>query len=269
MDRRSSVVFDENEVRLATLFANQAAVAIENARLLSAVTEHQADLQRLSGRLISAQEEERRRISQELHDELGQSLTAMSINLAAMERVLPPESEPTILERLDETKTLVDETLDQMRDLSLELRPSMLDDLGLVPTLRWYAHSYQKRAGIEVVLETLNLEDRLDPETETVLYRVAQEALTNVARHAQASTVAVRLKRSETSVTASIEDDGVGLDETQLSAPEGAQRGAGLLGMRERIASRNGTLRIESQPGTGTRLIVEIPLAQDTRPASE
>jgi two-component system sensor histidine kinase UhpB len=137
-----------------------------------------------------------------------------------------------------------------------------------VPTLRWYANSYQKRAGIQVQLETINLEERLEPETETVLYRVAQEALTNAARHAQASTVVIRLERTRTSVTALIGDDGVGLDDTQPSAAEGAQRGAGLLGIRERVASRNGTFRIESQPGKGTTLIVEMPLTQDVDSAS-
>jgi PAS domain S-box-containing protein len=254
--------FDERDFRLATLFANQAAVAIENAQLLSTVTQHQIDLQRLSGRLIHAQEEERKRISQELHDELGQGLTAMSINLAAIEQSLPEPLDPLVTERLVETKTLVDETLDQMRDLSLELRPSMLDDLGLLPSLRWYVDSYKKRSGVDVVLQAVGLEERFAAEMETVLYRVVQEALTNVARHAEASVVQVRLERTENMISAIIEDDGVGFNQLLAGHRQEPQRGAGLLGMRERIASQGGTLEIESSPGRGTRLIVHMPVAE-------
>jgi two-component system sensor histidine kinase UhpB len=254
--------FDERDLRLAALFANQAAIAIENAQLLSTVTQHQIDLQRLSARLIHAQEEERKRISQELHDELGQGLTAMSINLAAIEQSLPQPLEPPVMERLMETNALVDETLDQMRDLSLELRPSMLDDLGLLPTLRWYVDSYKKRAGVDVLLEVVDLEERLAAEMETVLYRVVQEALTNVARHAEASVVHVRLERVDDAISALIEDDGAGFNQLLVGAHKEPQRGAGLLGMRERIASQGGTLEIESSPGHGTRLIVRMPLAE-------
>jgi PAS domain S-box-containing protein len=254
--------FDQEDVRLASFFANHAAIAIENARLLGALTQHQSDLQRLSAQLITAQEEERRRISQELHDQLGQALTAMSINLAAIEGSLPPAPDPAILERLAETNSLIDETLDQMRDLSLELRPSMLDDLGLLPTLRWYVQSYQKRAGTTVMLEIVNLEQRLAPEMETALYRIVQEALTNAARHAQASTVNIRLECRSGAVVLLIEDNGVGLD-TERAAVSDVHRGAGLLGIRERVASQDGTLHIESQPQEGTRLTIEMPLTQE------
>ena len=254
--------FDQEDVRLASLFANHAAIAIENARLLGALTEHQDGLQRLSAQLISAQEEERKRISQELHDQLGQALTAMSINLAAIERSLPPTPDPAILERLAETSSLIDETLDQMRDLSLELRPSMLDDLGLLPTLRWYVESYQKRAGIRAMVEIINLEERLAPDMETALYRIVQEALTNAARHAHADTVHIRLERASSAVLLEIEDDGVGFD-TERAPVLDVHRGAGLLGIRERVASQEGTLRIDSQPKEGTRLIIEMPLAHE------
>jgi PAS domain S-box-containing protein len=256
--------FGDRDFRLATPFANQAAIAIENARLLGTVREHQSDLRELSAQLINAQEEERKRISRELHDELGQALTAMSINLAMVEAALPPGPDPSVSERLSETSELVDQTLDQIRDLSLELRPSLLDDLGLVPALRWYAHSYTKRAGVEVQMETIDLDDRLTPSMETVLYRVVQEALTNVARHAQASTVRIRLERKDGMATALIEDDGVGFDAGEPTGPGGPQRGAGLLGIRERLSSHGGTLRIESRPQSGTRLILKIPLAQET-----
>jgi signal transduction histidine kinase len=254
--------FDEADIWLATMFANQAAVAIENARLLNALQQHQDELQRLSVQLMHAQEEERKRISQELHDELGQSLTAMSINLAAMRALPPEELNPMALDRLDETAGLVDETLDRVRDLSLELRPSMLDDLGLVPTLRWYVGSYEKRAGVHVALRTKNLDERLAPEMETLLYRVVQEALTNVARHAQASTVHAQLERTGNLINVLIEDDGIGFDVQQVGVRPASERGAGLLGIRERVVSRNGTLDIDSQPGQGTRLSIQMPLTE-------
>jgi PAS domain S-box-containing protein len=257
VDRR----FDEADIRLATMFANQAAVAIENARLLNALQQHQEELQRLSAQLMNAQEEERKRISQELHDELGQSLTAMSINLAAIRALLPEQLDHMALERLDETTGLVDETLDRVRDLSLELRPSMLDDLGLVPTLRWYVSSYEKRAGVDVVLHTINLDERLAPEMETVLYRVVQEALTNVARHAQASVVRARLERTGHTINVLLEDDGIGFDERSVATRDASQRGAGLVGIRERVSSQGGTLDVHSQPGQGTHLTIQMPLS--------
>jgi PAS domain S-box-containing protein len=255
--------FRQRDVRLATLFANQAAIAMENARLLATVREHRSDLRELSAQLINAQEEERKRISRELHDELGQTLTAMSIDLAIIKTALPAEPNPLVMERLNETSELVDQTLDQIRDLSLELRPSLLDDLGLVPALRWYVNGYAERGSVDVQLETIGLDDRLSPAMETVLYRVCQEALTNVARHAQASRVHVRLERTEDGITAVIEDNGVGFDAEQPAAPGSPRRGVGLLGIRERVSSQGGSIRVESRPESGTRLIVKIPLAQE------
>jgi PAS domain S-box-containing protein len=255
--------FRQRDIRLAKLFANQATIAIENARLLGTVREHQSDLQALSAQLINAQEEERKKISRELHDELGQALTAMSINLAIADTALPTGSDPLVGERLAETSELVDRTLEQIRDLSLELRPSLLDDLGLLPALRWYVNGYAERGGVDVELEAIGLDDRLTPAMETVLYRVCQEALTNVARHAQASTVLIRLEHTHDTVTAVIEDDGVGFDAGQPAAPGHPRRGIGLLGLRERVSSQGGSIRVESRPESGTRLIVKIPIPRE------
>ncbi|TKJ31281.1 MAG: hypothetical protein CEE40_01885 [Chloroflexi bacterium B3_Chlor] len=257
--------FDDNDLQLATLFANQTAVAIENARLVEEITSHGKDLQLLSAQLIRAQEEERKRISQELHDEMGQALTAMSINLAAIEKELSPDLASALGQRLAETNGLIAQTLDQMRDLALDLRPSMLDDLGLVPTLRWYLKRYAERLGVDVEFEAIDLEDRLPAEMETVLYRTVQEALTNVARHAHASRVDVRLKRGDSTVTVSIEDDGQGFEVEKVGERELQQRGAGLLGIRERVASLGGSFSIHSAEGQGTQLSIEIPL-QRSRP---
>jgi signal transduction histidine kinase len=231
----------------------------ERKRAEEAVMKHRRELLRLSAQLINAQEAERKRISQELHDEMGQALTAMSINLVVLEKELPSELAPMTRERLAETSSLAERTLEQIRELALDLRPAMLDDLGLVPTVRWYVNRYAKRLNIAVEFEAIDLEERLTAEVETVLYRVVQEGLTNVVRHAQANRVRIRLKREESTVTAFIEDDGRGFDVEEVADHAALERGAGLLGMRERVALLGGSLRIHSRPGQGTRLSIEIP----------
>jgi signal transduction histidine kinase len=217
------------------------------------------DLQRLSSQLIRAQETERRTISQELHDEMGQRLTAMHINLVEIEKSLMPECSSVVKERLTETLALVDHTLEQIRELSLDLRPSMLDDLGLVPTLRWYINRYARRLNIEVRFSVMNVEQRLDPEIETTLYRVVQEALTNVAKHARATEVRIRLERTESTLTALIEDNGQG-GISHISHGKHLRQGIGLLGMQERVTGLGGEFRIQSPPGQGTQLLIEIPI---------
>jgi PAS domain S-box-containing protein len=252
-------VFCAEDLDLLESIAAQAAVAVENAQLLKAVTRHRRDLQSLSTRLINAQEAERKRISQELHDEMGQALTAISINLAAIEKELPPELVSMTRDRLAETSSLTDQTLEQMRELSLDLRPSMLDDLGLVPTLRWYVNRYAKRTNIAVEFEAIDFEERLAAEMETALYRAVQEALTNVARHARADRVRLHLEREESKVSVFIEDDGQGFDAQEVADRKTPERGMGLLGIRERVASLGGRLSIRSRPGQGTRLSIEMP----------
>ncbi len=225
-----------------------------------ALHESESELRHLYSRLISAQEEERKRISMELHDEMGQALTSILINLSAIHKGMASQTPPRVKERLAEARLQAEKTLDQMRDLSLRLWPSLLDDLGLVPALRWYVNGYTRRLDIEVQLSTVGLEDRLSPEVEVVLYRIVQEALTNIAKHAGAGRVWIRLERTNKGVTASIEDDGRGFDEKKALGPRAAEAGVGIMGIRERVASLGGTLRIESSPGHGTRLSVKIPL---------
>lgn len=250
----------EHDVPAVTTFANQAAIAIENAQLLSAVRDQKADLQTLSTRLMNAQESERRRISRELHDEMGQRLTAMSINLVAVARDLPQTVGPLVEERLLEARLLADQTLEEVRELGLNLWPSMLDDLGLVPTLRWYINQQARRLALQINFEATGLEERLAPELETALYRIVQEALTNVARHAQASKVSLCLKCKGPMVVLRIEDDGRGFETRDPVAPHAVARGTGLLGMRERVTFLEGRFHVESQPGQGTRLIAKVPV---------
>jgi PAS domain S-box-containing protein len=255
-----SPAFTESDAKLLTLFANQAAIAIENARLLSAVATHEENLRGLSSRLIDAQEQERKRIAQELHDEMGQALTAISINLSAIDKGLGAALDPETAERLAETDSLITRTLEQMRDLALDLRPSMLDDLGLLPALRWYIKRYENRTGIQVGLEVSDLEERLPEPIATVIYRVVQEALTNVTRHAGASRVDIHLQQRDSVVQAFIEDNGSGFDLAEVADREAEKRGVGLVGMQERVAVVGGSLEIKSRRGKGTRLAIQLPL---------
>lgn len=223
------------------------------------------DLQRLSAELMQAQEAERKRISEELHDELGQALTAIRINLAALEKELGPGLAPQPRARLAEAGELVDAVLEQVRELSHALRPAMLDELGLLPTLRWSVSRFGERLGLEARFEAADLDERPAAECETVLYRVVQEALANIARHARARHVRVRLARQGERITAWVEDDGVGFDPQRPAA--GDAPALGLVGMRERVTRLGGTLTLNSAPGRGTRLTVELPWTP--RPAGD
>lgn len=232
---------------------------VEKKRLLLAVGQQHEQLRALTGKLTEVQENERRQLARELHDEMGQALTAISINLAAIKKALPPERPQVIDDRLAEAILLADQTLDQIRELSLNLRPPMLDDLGLVPTLQWYVQHYSERVDIDVSFDVAGMNERLGPELETALYRVVQEGLTNVARHARATRAQVTLQRTPSAITAYMEDDGCGFDVAAVMAPNGPDNGAGLLGMRERITLLGGRFTIHSAPGAGTRLFFEIP----------
>jgi PAS domain S-box-containing protein len=217
-------------------------------------------MRELTRRLVAAQEEERKRIAQELHDELGQALTAISLDLGGIEKALPPEAPPEIRERLVDARSLADEVDERISELALDLRPSLLDDLGLLPTLQWYLNRYSLRLGIEVALEVKGLESRLPEEVETTLYRVIQEALTNIARHAGAGAVRLRLERSAAAVTASIQDDGRGFEVEEAQSPAASPGGVGLLGIKDRVSTLGGRVDIHSNPGQGVRIQIEIPL---------
>jgi signal transduction histidine kinase len=233
---------------------------VERKRLFEAINQQRGQLRALNQKLTDVQEAERKQLARELHDEMGQALTAISINLTAIAQELPSECSPDILERLNETKILTDQTLEQVRELSFNLRPATLDDLGLVPTLRWYIRQCAKRANIQIELEVSGLKDRLPAEIETTLYRLFQEALTNVTRHAQATTMRLTLRRRKASVIAQINDNGRGFDVAQVLDREIRGNGTGLLGMRERVGLLDGVFKVQSAPGLGTRVSIEIPL---------
>lgn len=227
-------------------------------------------LQLLSHRLVEVQESERRHIARELHDEIGQSLTAAGMNLQAALR-LPGDA--AMEKRLEDSIQAVERVLEQVHDLSLSLRPSMLDDLGLEPALRSYTHRQAELTGMKAEFRAVALESRLDPVIETECFRVAQEALTNVVRHAQAKAVTVQLSRSNGHLHLSVRDDGIGFDVFNLR--EEAVRGAslGLLSMEERASLAGGGIKFNSSPGKGTEIQAWFPLkwrpAADTSEAAD
>ncbi|MCL5038495.1 MAG: histidine kinase [Firmicutes bacterium] len=208
-------------------------------------------------KVISAQEEERQRLARELHDETSQSLTALILGLKALGDSTPGEQ---VKARTGELRDQVSRTLEEVRHLALELRPSTLDDAGLAAAIRRYILDYSHKCHLDVDLHITGLEEkRLDWEIETALYRIIQEALTNVARHSGGQNVSVVLEGREDSITAIVEDDGQGfnVEETLSAAP---RQQLGLFGMKERAALIGGTLTLESSPGKGTTVFVKIPL---------
>jgi len=206
---------------------------------------------------ISAQEDERKRIARELHDQTCQALAALILSLHAASTADAPEP---VRQRLADARGLAGSTLEEVHRVILDLRPSVLDDLGLVPALRWFAARHLDPLGVAVRWEVEGPEGRLAPDVETALFRAAQEALTNVARHAHAETVLVQIVRSESELHLEIEDDGDGFDPASLAGPVRSARGLGLTGIRERLELLGGSAEIESSPGQGTRVVLRAPL---------
>ena len=218
--------------------------------------ENTRDLQRLSARLVHVQEDERRAIARELHDEVGQALTAVKAELGLTQRRLEAEGAGRAA-LLDEARAINDRALNAVRDLSQLLRPALLDDLGLLAALGSLLRGFSRRTGIRADLVHEGLDERLASEIETCVYRIVQEALTNVERHAHATTCHVSLNRPRDILLVGIEDNGQGFDAGAV-APDG-RPGLGLLGIRERVAEFRGAFRLDTAPGRGTRLTVELP----------
>ncbi len=212
------------------------------------------ELEQLSARLIAAHEEERRRISRELHDEVGQTLNAVLVDAANLAKHIP-EGDAAAQRHLDSIRAHADASVNSIRDIALLLRPSMLDDLGLIPALEWQAREVSRRGNVKVKVIAEDVPDTLDDPTRTCVYRLVQEALRNVSSHSQARHATVTVHQLAEALSLTVEDDGAGFDPART-------RGLGLLGMDERVKQLGGHLRIESQPGKGTVLRVELPLAQ-------
>jgi signal transduction histidine kinase len=217
------------------------------------VLKTQQELAELSARLVSAQEEERRSISRELHDEVGQSLSALLMEAGnAAAHVAPDDAH--VRQHVDSIKKLAEASVNIIRNMTLLLRPSMLDDFGLVPALEWQAREVSKRTGIRVQVAAADSTGELPDALKTCIYRVVQEALHNCARHAQARSVRVVVRQEESRIVLSVEDDGRGFDARRV-------RGLGLVGMEERVRHLGGAFHVRSTPGAGTKVDVELPLA--------
>ena len=236
--------FSHDDLRLAEVFAQRASVAVDLSHRVA---------QDALRRVVSAQEAERRRLARELHDETGQALTSILLGLRAVEEA---EGELELREAIREVRDLVRSTLRDVRRLAVELRPTALDDFGLVPALERLTDSFAEQTGISVDFQASLTSGRLPTEIETALYRIVQESLTNIVKHARAGSVSVVLTRKEDAVSVVVEDDGVGFE-------PGRPRdgGIGLLGMQERVALLGGRLAIESRPGAGTTFVAEVPLS--------
>jgi len=215
------------------------------------VVQARHELRNLAGLLENAREEERKRLSRELHDEVGQSMSAMLVELGRLEAVLPQDE--SVRARLSSFRKQAESSVRSIRDMALLLRPSMLDDLGLVAALKWQGREVARRTGLHVRVDAEDASDQLPDSHRTCIYRVVQEALNNCAKHSKASSVRVALKQSPEVLEVSIADDGIGFEPS-------TEKGLGLLGMEERVTRLNGSIRVESGKGQGTVLTVHIPV---------
>ena len=219
------------------------------------ISHARAELKQLSARLLEAQEEERRLISRELHDEVGQALTGVLVEMANLSNLMRNKEEPALSKKADEIKRLLEESISVVRNMALLLRPSMLDDLGLVPALQWQAREASKRSGIWVKVAAEEVSDELTEDHKTCIYRIVQEALHNIVKHANARNVTITVTQEPDRLLLSIQDDGRGFNPPQ-------ERGMGLIGMEERVSALGGRLVVESAVGEGTMLRVALPLPQ-------
>jgi signal transduction histidine kinase len=224
------------------------------------------DLERLSARLVTVQEEERRRLSRELHDEVGQALTAIKMDVTVARRGIDglqaTESGARIVSWLEDARSIAENTLQSVRDLSQLLHPSMLDDFGLPEALRSYLRTFSKRTGISAQFIQTGKEQRLPQAMEVCVYRIAQEALTNVVRHSGARNALVTLSQTDDGLDMTIDDDGHGIDQQISRFGEPSTRGLGVIGMRERAQALGGTFALESRRVGGTRVAIHLPPVQ-------
>ncbi|HEY7899407.1 MAG TPA: sensor histidine kinase [Gemmatimonadaceae bacterium] len=249
------VPFAALDAEFLTALGRQMGGTLENSRLYTALQQRTADLERLSTRMVLQQEEERRRLSRELHDETAQLLSAVKMELAILREVVP---EPHAV-RVDDALALTDAGIRSIRAVMLDLRPTLLDDLGLIPALRSVATAFAQRSGTQVRLDLMSPQDLppLDDGADLAFYRALQEALSNIGRHAGASVVDITLHSDNGNVTLTVIDDGCGIPKAERAA---AGSGMGLIGMRERFASLGGSVRLRNTASGGAQLEVSLPL---------
>jgi signal transduction histidine kinase len=228
----------------------------ETAQQLAATIYARTALRDLSTRLVEVQENERKAISRELHDEIGQSLSGILLGMANLSAMFSPDAHSEVQREIQKLRRLTEKTFRNVRDMSLLLRPSMLDDLGLVPALQWQAREVSRNDGLDVTINAQSISDDLSDETKTCIYRIVQEALRNAVRHARATSVSISLVQDAGRLVLSVNDNGCGFD------PED-QKGLGLLGMEERVRHLGGTFALTSASGNGASIQVELPYSAD------
>jgi signal transduction histidine kinase len=251
--------FTENDFKLLDSIGFHVGLAIENSVLYEEAKQKEQLRGQLLSSVITAQEEERKRISRELHDEYGQTLTGVIMSMESLEDVISP-GESRLKEKLGNAKSLVIRALEDIRRLTLDLRPSALDDLGLITAIRAYAQRHLESAGIEAKFESKGLSQRLAPAVETALFRIIQEAINNIVKHAEARNVRIQLSANGGKITVIVEDDGRGFDVDAVLKSRVGTQSLGLLGIQERTVLLGGTFTIKSEVGQGTQLKVEVPV---------
>jgi signal transduction histidine kinase len=247
--------FSAEELHLLEAMGHEVAVAVQRARLFDHVREQEHTRRQLLQRLLVAQEEERRRIARDLHDHAGQMMTALIIQLAQLARRAESADGP-MAPSLRKLHDMAQQGLDELRKLVYELRPSILDDLGLGPAVRWYADVSVRAAGLRADVQVGEIGNRLPSDVETVAFRIVQEAVTNALRHAQAAHLEIRVDRRGDFLLVMVRDDGTGFD----AGDPGPGTTLGLAGMRERAQLVGGTLQVLSVPGVGTTVLARLPL---------
>jgi len=243
----------EDTIALLKGLADQTGIAIMNATFFEQIQSSRERQQSLARQLVEVQEDERRSLSRELHDEIGQMLTGLQFSIKS----IMVQSDEDQRNKLDQIQILISAIISQIRELSINLRPSLLDDLGILPTLIWYFDRYEAKTGIRVVFNHQNLNQRFSPELEITAFRIVQEALTNIARYAQAESADVKINILDSVMQVEIHDQGRGFDITVLSK----NQSVGIEGMRERVFAIGGKLELQSQPGKGTQIHARLPIA--------
>ena len=246
------------EMRLLTSLAEKNSIAMVNAQLYTDLLQREKELEILSGARVQAQEDERRRIAREIHDGLGQMLTAIKFNLEILEDMITPGKDER--ERIDDMKNLLDSVMKEAREISYNLMPSVLDDFGLAPALQLLSEQFSNRTNVKVQFQAHGIADRLDSNLEIGLYRIAQESLNNVSKHAEATEVNLQIIRHSNGIRLVIEDNGKGITNQPSLIRATGKGGMGLPGMRDRASSMGGVLTIDSTPNNGTLITVEVPL---------
>ena len=249
--------YTEDEISFIGSLISPIALAIQNASLLGQLTESQSQLRGLSQQLVQVQEDQFSRLAEELHDRVGQDMTAINVNLHILRTLLPRDVSKDVITRLADMERLVTESVKRMRSTMTELRPPMLDKYGLTATLHWYCEQYQRRTKIRVKIDDRYMKDtRLPSEVEIALFRIAQEALNNVVKHAKATQVDIELFEDDSGIMMAVTDNGIGFDKKSQRLPNAPHWGVPL--MQERVRAITGKFLLRSVPGQGTQIVVRV-----------